>query len=371
MKDLPIILTPGVAGRALFVALFLAGFAAWSGYATPRPAQSVKAASSPSPLDEIPVRVRIFFRPLPEKMPGSENDTPEMVSVGQKLYFERGISLTESQSCNDCHCIDRQRPGVDGLPTSPRAKGMAGTRNSPTVLNAGFQKVQFWDGRAADLVEQAKGPLLNPIEMAMATEQDVINRVKNRPDLLAAFQLAFPDRPEPVTFDNVARAIAAFERTLVTPSRFDRYLQGQTNALALAEKRGLNTFMDRHCIECHSSIPVGGRLLRKLGVYHPYENRSDLGRFGVTHEEQDKFVFKVGMLRNVTLTAPYFHDGRVSTLSEAIRQMAWMQLNMEISPAEIDEIVCFFRCLEAEKLVWFEVPVPPVAASGPSADRRH
>jgi cytochrome c peroxidase len=258
---------------------------------------------------------------------------------------------------------------VDGLPTSPGAKGIAGTRNSPTVLNAGFQKVQFWDGRAADLVEQAKGPLLNPIEMAMATEQDVINRVKDRPDLMAAFQLAFPDQAEPVTFDNVAHAIAAFERTLVTPSRFDRYLQGQTDALTLAEKRGLNTFMDMHCIECHSSVPVGGRLLRKLGVYHPYENQSDLGRFDVTHDEQDKFVFKVGMLRNVTLTAPYFHDGRVPTLSEAIRLMAWMQLDMEISPAEIDEIVCFFRALEAEKLPEIEVPVPPVAVSGPAAGR--
>ncbi len=371
MKDLPIILTRGFAGRALFVALSLAGFTAWSGYAAPRPAQSVKAASSPSPLDEIPVGVRIFFRPLPEKMPGSENDTPEMVSLGQKLYFERGISLTKSQSCNDCHFVDHQRPGVDGLPTSPGAKGMAGPRNSPTVLNAGFQKVQFWDGRAADLVEQAKGPLLHPTEMAMATEQDVINRVRNRPDLVAAFKLAFPDQPEPVTFDNLARAIAAFERTLVTPSRFDRYLQGQTNALTLAEKRGLNTFMDMHCIECHSSIPVGGRLLRKLGVYHPYDNQSDLGRFEVTREEQDKFVFKVSMLRNVTLTAPYFHDGRVPTLSEAIRLMAWMQLDMEITPAEIDKIACFFRSLEAEKRAWIEAPAPPASMPGPYTGRRY
>jgi len=366
MKDLPIILTRGLAGRALFVALFLAGFTALTGYATPRPAKSVNVASPPSRPEEIPVGVRIFFRPLPEKMPGSEDDTPEMIALGYKLYFERGISLTKSQSCNDCHFVERQRPGVDGLPTSPGAKGMAGTRNSPTVLNAGFQKVQFWDGRATDLVEQAKGPLLNPIEMAMATEQDVVNQLKNRQDLAAAFKLAFPDQPEPVTFDNVARAIAAFERTLVTPSRFDRYLQGQTGALALAEKRGLNTFMDMHCIECHSSIPVGGRLLRKLGVYHPYENQSDLGRFEVTHEEQDKFVFKVGMLRNVTLTAPYFHDGRVPTLSEAIRLMAWMQLDMEISPAEIDEIVCFLRSLEAEKRDWIEVPAPPAAVSSHS-----
>jgi cytochrome c peroxidase len=303
-------------------------------------------------------------------MPGSEGDTPARVALGRKLYFERGMSLTQSQSCNDCHFLQRQRPGVDGLPTSPGAKGIAGTRNAPTVLNAGFQKVQFWDGRAADLVEQAKEPLLNPIEMAMATEQDVIKRVKDRPDLVAAFHLAFPDQPEPVTFDNLARALAAFERTLVTPSRFDRYLRGQTHALTREEKHGLNTFMDLHCIECHSGIPVGGRLLRKLGVYRPYENQSDLGRFDVTRDEQDKFVFKVGMLRNVTLTAPYFHDGRVPTLSEAIRRMAAMQLEMEITPAEIDEIICFLRTLEAEKREWIEVPAAHAAYGIPKMGGR-
>jgi cytochrome c peroxidase len=357
MKDLLVSLTRGFAGPALCMALLTIGWSAVGGPAKPRPAKSVEAAFPPSPLDEIPVRVRVFFRPLPERMPGSEDDTSARVALGRKLYFERGMSLTQSQSCNDCHFLHRLWPGVDGLPTSPGAKGIAGTRNAPTVLNAGFQKAQFWDGRAADLVEQAKEPLLNPIEMAMATEQDVMNRVKNRPDLVAAFRLAFPDQPEPVTFDNVARALAAFERTLVTPSRFDRYLRGQTHALTREEKRGLDTFMDLHCIECHSGIPVGGRLLRKLGVYRPYENQSDLGRFDVTQDEQDKFVFKVGMLRNVTLTAPYFHDGRVPTLSEAIRRMASMQLDMEISPTEIDEIICFLRCLEAEKREWIEVPI--------------
>jgi cytochrome c peroxidase len=216
-------------------------------------------------------------------------------------------------------------------------------------------------------VEQAKGPLLNPIEMAMRTEDDVVHQLTDDPNYHQAFKDAFPEEAQPITFDNVARAIAAFERTLVAPSRFDRYLRGQTDALTLEEKRGLNTFMDMHCIECHSSIPVGGRLLKELGVYHSYENQSDLGRFEVTHQEQDRFVFKVGMLRNVTLTAPYFHDGRVSTLSEAIRLMAWMQLDMEISPAEIDEIACFFRSLEAEKLHQIDAPAQPPLTTGPYA----
>ena len=144
--------------------------------------------------------------------------------------------------------------------------------------------------------------------------------------------------------------LAAFERTLITPARFDRYLRGQTEALTRAEKRGLELFQDTGCVECHDSIPVGGRQLKKLGVYHPYPNSSDQGRFEVTHEEQDKFVFKVAMLRNATLTAPYFHDGRVFTLPEAVRLMAWMQLDVRLDYSQIDKIVCFLRTLEAEHL---------------------
>jgi cytochrome c peroxidase len=296
----------------------------------------------------IALIIRLNFKPLPEQMPGSQGDTPEMVELGHKLFFERDISLTGSQSCNDCHRLDHQRAGVDNQPTSRGAKGISGGRNSPTVLNAGFQAVQFWDGRSADLVEQAKGPILNPIEMAMRTEEDVINVLKNREDYRRDFERAFPTQAEPVTFDNVARAIAAFERTLITPSRFDRYLEGETEALTMAEKRGLRRFVDTGCIDCHGSYLVGGRFMRKFGVYHPYENRSDLGRYGITGQEPDKFVFKVPSLRNVTLTAPYFHDGRVSTLPEAVRLMAWMQLNKVLSPQEVDEIVCFLHALEAE-----------------------
>jgi cytochrome c peroxidase len=296
----------------------------------------------------ITLVVRLNFKPLPEQMPGSQDDTPEMVELGRKLFFERDISLTKSQSCNDCHRLDHQQAGVDNHPTSKGAKGIPGERNSPTVLNAGFEVVQFWDGRSANLVEQAKGPLLNPMEMAMRTEEDVVNVLKNKEDYRRYFERAFPSQTEPVTFDNVARAIAAFERTLITPSRFDRYLKGEKDALTAAEQRGLHRFVETGCIDCHSSYPVGGHLLRKFGVYHPYENQSDLGRYGITGQEADKFVFKVPSLRNVTLTAPYFHDGRVSTLSEAVRLMAWMQLNKVLSPPEVDEIVSFLHTLEAE-----------------------
>jgi cytochrome c peroxidase len=273
-----------------------------------------------------------------------------MIELGRKLFFERGISLTRSQSCNDCHRLDHhQQAGVDHLPTSPGAMGISGQRNSPTVLNAGFQSTLFWDGRAADLEAQAKQPMLNPIEMAMRTEEDVVHRLLRSEGYRHAFERAFPQQTEPITFDNVARVIAAFERTLVAPSRFDRYLKGETEALTRAAQRGLERFVDTGCLDCHNSHPVGGRQLQKLGVYHPYENRTDTGRHGITGQEEDRFVFKVCMLRNVTLTAPYFHDGQVSTLSEAVRLMAWMQLDKQLRPGEIDEIVLFLGTLEVEQ----------------------
>jgi cytochrome c peroxidase len=299
-------------------------------------------------IEQIPLSVRIYFRPLPEKMPGSENDTPEMVALGKKLYFERRLSFNKTQSCNDCHRLDGLMAGVDYQSTSLGAKGTAGTRNAPTVLNAGFQRMQRWDGRDRDLVEQAKGPLLNPVEMAMPTERDVVERLKNNRTYLRLFKGAFPGQAEPITFDNIALAIASFERMLVTPSRFDRYLKGDMDAITDAEMTGLMRFVDAGCVECHSSFLVGGRLFKKLGQYHPYDNQSDTGRFEVTKNEQDRLVFKVPSLRNVTLTQPYFHDGRVSTLQEAIRMMSRLQLDTELNNVEIDEIVSFLNTLDAE-----------------------
>jgi len=343
----------GYKGSIFFTMLLLTGWAFLNVFAEMQPAKDrERPAGLLTPaqrIEEIPLSVRIYFRPLPDKMPGSEGDTPDMVTLGRKLYFERKISLTQTQSCNDCHMLDNMRSGVDYRPTSPGAKGIFGSRNSPTVLNAGFQRMQFWDGRAADLVEQAKGPLLNPIEMAMADENEVTARLKNTGDYPRLFARAFPNQQEPVTFDNTARAIAAFERTLVTPARFDRYLKGDMGAITAEEERGLMRFVDTGCVECHSSFLVGGRLMRKFGVYHPYQNRSDTGRYSVTHNEEDKFVFKVPTLRNVTLTPPYFYDGQVSTLPEAIRLMAWMQLDTKLDFSETDEIICFLNTLDSER----------------------
>lgn len=359
-----------LAGWVLLAALFTGGFPPLIGWADQRSEGNTafydRLFLSERGIDDLPVSVRVFFRPLPERMPGSDEDTPERIALGRSLFFERGISLNKSQSCHDCHRLDQPYAGVDNLPTSPGAVGVSGARNAPTVLNAALLKVQFWDGRAADLVEQAKGPLLNPIEMAMRTELDVVNHLKEDQDYQRAFELAFPDQAEPVTFDNVAQAIAAFERTLITPSRFDRYLRGQTSALSLEEKHGLHRFEDTGCIECHASTPVGGRMLKKLGRYHPYENQSDLGRYGVTSLEEDRFVFRVPMLRNVTLTAPYFHDGRVATLEESVRLMAWIQLDVKLVPSEIDEIIRFLRTLEREHPLALDDPHAPTTAENQS-----
>ncbi len=343
----------GKSNGILFAALLLTGWAFLNAFADMNSAkQKDRSSGSLTPdqrVQQIPIIIRIYFKPLPDKMPGSENDTPELIALGRKLYFEKKISLTQTQSCNDCHRLDNMMAGVDYRPTSTGVKGVAGTRNSPTVLNAGFQRMQFWDGRADDLVEQAKGPLLNPIEMAMTDANEVVDRLKNSGDYPLLFKRAFPNQNEPVTFDNIAIAIAAFERTLITPGRFDRYLQGDLDAISMDEERGLMRFVETGCVDCHSSFMVGGRLLRHLGEHHPYSNQSDKGRFAITNDENDLYVFKVPSLRNVTLTPPYFFDGQVATLPEAIRLMAWLQLDTKLSFSEIDEIVLFLNTLDSER----------------------
>lgn len=313
-------------------------------------------ASRPSTLFE---QARQMFKPLPAAMPDSEADLPAMVELGKKLYSEENLSINRTQSCATCHPIDNKRPGTDNQPHSPGAEGELGTRNAPTVLNAGFELAQFWDGRAADLVEQAKGPILNPIEMGMPNAEAVVQRAKEL-DYVAQFNQAFPGQKEPVTFDNIARAIAAFERTLVSPARFDDYLRGDEAALTTEEKRGLELFMTYGCTDCHLGPMLGGNRFMKAGVHHPYKNQEDLGRFDVTQRDRDKHVFRVPSLRNVTLTAPYFHDGQVATIAEAVDQMAWMQLDVKLTDDEIKLIVQFLTTLADKPRT--TAPAPKVKA---------
>jgi len=296
-------------------------------------------------IAELRTQALELITPLPEQMPGAEKDTPALVALGRQLFFDTRLSDNQSISCNSCHAVDKQRGGVDNEPTSPGAFGKRGGRNSPTVLNAGFQLAQFWDGRAEDLTEQAKGPVLNPIEMAMPHPGAVIDRLQADPLTVKQFQKAFPEAKDPVTYDNVARAIAAFERTLITRDRFDDFLHGQDTALTKPEMEGLELFLTAGCTSCHNGPVIGGNSYQKVGLINPYENKSDKGRFDVTKDEDDLFKFKVPMLRNVGITGPYFHDGQVAELEAVVKKMGWMQLGREFTPAETKSLAVFLRSL--------------------------
>jgi len=295
--------------------------------------------------DRLIRRANRYFSPLPAAMPGSENDTPERIALGKQLYFEKRLSVNDTQSCASCHLLEDGFAGVDNLSTSPGAKGEPGTRNSPTVLNAGWQDSQFWDGRAADLVEQAKGPILNPIEMGMPDEQTVEKKLRGIAAYRSAFATAFPDDEPAITYQNIAEAIAAFERTLITPARFDDFMNGDAAALSAAEQRGLDTFIKVDCRSCHDGILVGGETYEPLGKENPYENQADQGMYALTKDEGDRMFFKVAPLRNVALTAPYFHDGKIKTLDEAVRKMGTLQLDEELTDQQVSDITAFLKAL--------------------------
>jgi len=294
---------------------------------------------------ELRMKAISILAPLPEKMPGAEKDRPAQVALGKELYFEKKLSVNNQQSCNDCHRVDGNRSGVDNQPTSAGAHGKRGDRNSPTTLNAGFHLAQFWDGRAKDLAQQAKGPVLNPVEMAMPNEQEVIKRLEADPRYVRMFKAAYPGEANPVTYDNFASAVAAFERTLVTHDRFDDFLKGKDQALKREEMEGLNLFLTIGCTTCHVGPTIGGSMYQKIGLVHRYANTNDIGRFKITSEEGDEFRFKVPSLRNIALTYPYFHDGQAQDLPSAVKQMAYMQLGKELTPDQISSLVAFLGSL--------------------------
>jgi cytochrome c peroxidase len=313
------------------------------------------------PWEQAYLGARIFLAGLPANMPGSEHDTPEQIALGKRLYFERGISHNKTQACHDCHHLTHGRAGADDTPTSKGASGIFGKRNAPTVINAGFQAMQFWDGRAHDLIEQAKGPILNLVEMGVRSPDEVIEKLRKVEGYPEAFRLAFPKDSEPMTYDNLAKAIAAFERTLIAPGRLDRLMAGDQDALNAQEKRGLTKFIQYRCVECHTWASVGGRLYQKIGKHHPYPDTGDPGRYEVTKDDKDRYVFKVPMLRNVTRTAPYFHDGQVFTIQEAVAKMGWFQLDRRFASGDIDDLVAFLGTLEGN---------PPPVEAPPLAGRK-
>jgi cytochrome c peroxidase len=293
-----------------------------------------------------PAKLQVF-KALPAVMESAGNPiTEDKVNLGRMLYYDARLSRGQDVSCNTCHALDKY--GVDDEATSTGFKGQKGTRNSPTVYNAAGHFVQFWDGSAPTIEEQAKGPILNPVEMAMPGQKRVIQVLRSMPEYVQAFQKAFPGAKDPLTFDTVAQAIGAFERKLVTSARWDKFLGGDQTALTDREKAGLNTFLDVGCQACHSGAFMGGSVFQKLGAVKPYPDTRDLGRFDVTKQDADKQVFKVPSLRNVEKTAPYFHDGSVKTLEVAVANMANYQLGRSLSPAEVTSIISFLKTLTGD-----------------------
>jgi cytochrome c peroxidase len=215
-------------------------------------------------------------------------------------------------------------------------------------MNAFGHLAQFWDGRAADVEAQAKGPVLNPIEMAMPSAEAVVQTLSSMPGYVKAFKEAFPDEASPITYDNFAKAVGAFERQLATPSRFDRFLGGDESALSDAEKAGLKTFVATGCTACHSGALLGGHMYQKLGLVKAWPSQKDQGRFEVTKAESDRMMFKVPSLRNIAETGPYFHDGQTKSLEEAVTLMARHQLGRELKEAQVKSIVTFLKALTAQ-----------------------
>ncbi len=286
-------------------------------------------------------------------------------ALGKNLFFEPRLSKSGWISCNSCHNLSTG--GVDNLPSSIGHKWLFGPINSPTVLNAKFNLAQFWDGRAKDLKEQAKGPVANPMEMA-SNHEIAVSVLQSIPEYAQGFKEVYGD--EKITIDNVADAIAAFEEMLTTPnSRFDLWLRGY-DRISQTEREGYDLFKNKGCVICHNGIGVGGNSFQKFGVARPYDKDTQtLGRYNVTKDEKDKYVFKVPLLRNIALTAPYFHDASAWSLNEAVKVMAEYQLGVTLTADETDKITAFLLTLTGDQPSVIFPTLPPSTANTQKPDR--
>ena len=303
----------------------------------------------------------IEWQALPAKAPepAANPTTPAKVELGKMLYHDPRLSSNGVLSCNSCHNV--MGAGDDNRAGSIGVKDQVGGRSAPSVYNSAFNSVQFWDGRAPSLEEQARGPVTNPGEMGMKSWDDVVARLKAMPEYNKAFAAAFSGENS-VTADNAVKAIAAYERTLITPnSPYDKYVKGDKAALTEQQVRGMNTFAEVGCVGCHSGPAFNGpQLPEGTGFYQKFPGNengvleakygfsNDLGRFEATKDASDKHFFKVPTLRNIALTAPYFHNGKVQTLEEAIKVMGTLQLNKDLSSEQVADIAAFLNGLTGE-----------------------
>lgn len=322
-------------------------------------AAALAAQAIPEDLRET---ARATFKALPSTTPAVANNpiTREKIALGKAMFFDPRVSASGVFSCNSCHNL--ATGGDDNRETSIGHGWQKGPRNAPTVLNSVFNIAQFWDGRAEDLKAQAKGPVQASGEMANTPGQ-LIATLKSMPQYVEWFNAAFPGEADRVTFDNFAKAIEAFEATLVTPAPFDDFLNGDDAAMTSEQKQGLALFMDKGCSSCHAGINVGGDGYYPFGlVEKPGADilpEKDKGRFAVTNTPDDAYVFRVAPLRNVALTAPYFHSGKVWDLKQAVAIMGTTQLGEELTQDEIDRLVAFLNSLTG-KAPEVAYPILPV-----------
>ena len=319
------------------------------------PALAFPAFAQDADIDNAALREEAlsWFAPIPLTAEAPEGNimTRERIDLGAMLFFDPRMSRSGLFSCQSCHNVGIG--GVDGLEVSIGHGWQQGPRNAPTMLNAIFNIAQFWDGRAPDLAEQAKGPVQAGVEMNN-TPENVVTTLKSMPGYVDAFAAAFPGEGDAVNFDNFALAIEAFEATLITPnSRFDQFLNGQDGAMTDQEKRGLSAFIDTGCAGCHGGVNVGGQDYFPFGlIERPGGSvlpEGDRGRFAVTATADDEYVFRAAPLRNIALTAPYFHSGAVWDLSEAVAIMSTAQIGTDLAEDKVEDIVAFLGTLTGEQ----------------------
>lgn len=329
---------------------------------------AVAALGGAAAADELRDAAAEVFKPLPSTVPAVKDNpvTPEKIALGKALFFDPRLSASGVFSCSSCHNLTTG--GDDNMETSVGHGWQKGPRNAPTALNAVLNEAQFWDGRAEDLKAQAKGPVQAGVEMAN-TPENVVVTLNSMPAYVDWFKGAFPGEADPVSFDNMAKAIEAFEATLLTPAPFDAWLNGDDNAMTAEAKAGLQLFIDKGCSSCHSGVNVGGHGYYPFGLIEKPGSEilppGDKGRFAVTDTADDEYVFRAAPLRNIALTAPYFHSGKVWDLSVAVEIMAESQLGEALKPEETTQIVAFLDSLTGTMPEVVLPVLPPETAATP------
>jgi cytochrome c peroxidase len=315
--------------------------------------------------NDLLIQANQIFSPLPQVMLSEKNPvTPEKVKLGKILFYETRISVDGTVSCARCHPISLY--AADGLKKSIGNNCKVNPRNAPTLFNAAGQISAHWIGNRVDVEDQAKQSVIGPPSFGMPSYEAVEKILKEIKGYWDLFNKAFPRDKDPIHVDNFAKAIGAFERTLVTPSPFDSFLKGNKKALTEDQQRGLNTFIQMGCITCHSGTYVGGQMYQKFGIFEPYwkytkSEKIDEGRYDVTKNESDKYTFKVPILRNVAKTAPYFHDGSVDKLIEAVLIMGKIQLGRNVTEQQGKDLVKFLTSLTG--VIQKDVLIVPILPS--------